>query len=428
MKLVLVLLIMLSCMYATDVEQFDKAMKAYNNKDYKLSAKLFKKLFLNDMTNNRYSFYLGKSYYELGKYNLAISTFERILINKDNTRAEFEIARIYFKQKNYLEAKKLFEDILTKVKNNNIKKNITNYLNIITNKLNKYSIDGMIMVGISYDSNLNNRANDDTFNIGNMKYNNTTEKQSSYAIEQLGLLHYSYKKSSRITLQNKLFVSIKTVNDYDEHNLKVLSFNPYVSFLYDTNINIDYGVYFNRIWYGDSLYLNSYGSNLEMNYKESELKSYKVKFNINQKINQIKDYKNNDLNHYELLVSMTNKNTRTFIYSSSIKLMSDKAIRNSKIAVDYDAINFKFAIKKIYQNRYILMPYISYQLKRYSDENNIYNKKQSDDELNIVATGLYVLNKSQSLQTSIGYYDVDSNIDSSEYDKYKCSFYLINKF
>jgi tetratricopeptide (TPR) repeat protein len=428
MKLLLISLFFLTSIFASQNNDYKKALDAYSSKNYKLSAKLFKRLFLNNMSEDKYSFYLGKSYYQLGKYNLAISTFERILINKDNIRAEFEIARVYFKQKNYLESQKIFENILVKVKSVKLKKNIKNYLSIIDEKLNKHSFDGLIMLGVSYDSNLNNRANDDTFDIGNVTYQNTTEKQSSYATEELGLLHYSYKKSARLTIQNKLLASIKTVDDYSEHNLNVLSINPYVSYLYDTNIDVDYGFYFNRIWYGDRLYLNSYGSNLEVNYKVSELKSCKVKFNINQKINKVKDYKDNDVNHYELFFSMTNKSTQIFTYTPSVKVIAERKLRNSTTAIDYNAINFKFAIKRIYKNRYIFMPYISYELKRYSDENNIYNKKQSDNELNIVATGLYVISKNRSFQSSIGYYNIDSNIDSSEYDKYKCSFYLVNKF
>lgn len=426
MKIIFLSLIIISSIYATT--QFDKAMEAYNSKDYKLSAKLFKKLFLNDMTNSKYSFYLGKSYYELGKYNLAISTFERLLINKENTRAEFEIARIYLKQKNYLEAKKIFDDIYTKVKSDKLKKNIKQYLSTIDNKLSKLTISGLIMVGSTYDSNLKNRADVDSFNISNVTYQNTTEKQASYSIEQLGMIDYNYKKSARMSLHNKLLATVKMVDRYSEHNLGLLSINPYLSYLLDTNLKLSYGVYFNRLWYGDRLYLNTYGTNISFNYQGDELRNYDIKFDFSKKENKIDDYKNRDAKHYNLGFILNQKSSRVLSYIPSINIESERKIKNTNIAVDYDAIDVKFLVKYIYQDRYIFTPYISYKTKQYNDINSIYNKKQLDNELDIVASGMYLLNRLQSIQSSIGYYSVDSNIDSATYDKYKFSFYLINKF
>ena len=64
--------------------QYSKALKAFKNKNYDKSFKEFNLLFQNNLDNILINYYLGRSAYELGKYEFAISAYDRILIQEPN--------------------------------------------------------------------------------------------------------------------------------------------------------------------------------------------------------------------------------------------------------------------------------------------------------------------------------------------------------
>jgi len=404
-----------------------KAIDLYNNKKYNQSIDMLNKLFKNDMKNDQINFYLARNYFKQKDYNKAISVYERILINNYNSTAEFEIARSYFKQGNLLESKKIFTYLKQKTNSENLKYTIDQYLQKIEEKRSKHSFDGIIMLGSSYDSNLENRASSDWFNIGDSKWENTTSKHSSIIIDELFLIHYKYNLKKETTFNAKTLYYKKIVLDYSENNLDYIQINPYFNTKLTSKLDIDYGVYFNRIWYTNRLFLNIYGINGSINMLNSNNSLYKVQLNYNKKKNQIKSNEYKDLEHFDLSISNKKKYSEIIYYTPTLQVTQERKNSGNSSVIDYDAVSLKFDLKYLL-NKYLLNSNISYTLKNYKDKNSLYSIKQKDNILNFSLSGIYQLNNEQTIQSTINYIKNNSNIDSSNYNKFKLNLYLINKF
>lgn len=77
----------------------------------------------------------------------------------DNVRAKLEMARTYFVSNSLKKSKQLFIQIKnTRNIPQALLKNIEIYLNAIDSKIVKHSINGVAMIGLVYDSNINSSA------------------------------------------------------------------------------------------------------------------------------------------------------------------------------------------------------------------------------------------------------------------------------
>ncbi len=150
----------------TDISTYNNALQHYKQKNYKKAYELFSEAFTKDMGNKQINFYLGRSAYEIGMYEIALSAYERVfLVEPTNVRVKLEIAQTYLAMKLYTQAKKEFSEILQNKLPVKVREKIENSISFINNKEKKHFVNNTLIFGFNYDSNINNSANASDYSI-----------------------------------------------------------------------------------------------------------------------------------------------------------------------------------------------------------------------------------------------------------------------
>ncbi|MCK5110162.1 MAG: DUF560 domain-containing protein [Arcobacteraceae bacterium] len=405
-----------------------KAMEAFNKKDYKLSYKLFYKLFLNDLENTEINFYLGRSAFELKKYNIALTAYERITIQKNSSRVQLEIARCYFMQKNYQESKRIFLELKKDSDSEKLTLVIDKYLAKIDDKIAKNSLSGLIIMGIGYDSNLNNRATSDTYDISNLTYTNTTKDETASYHQEIAILNHKYKHNLQTTFKNDFMIFNKGTLNHSDKNVQLLSYTPTVSYAHSNGLIVDYALFANRLWYGKKLYLNTLGIHPKLKYAYSQNLVINSSLKYQKKMNQIETNKNRNSRYMQFNLGSTKVLSSIINITPTISLERERKSQGTLTNVDFNSIGFGFGLSYKLSNKFTLIPKISYKRKKYKDTDTNYLKKQTNNEYNLNLTGTYILSAGWVGQGIVNYSDIDSNIISSKYKKYTIGINFIKPF
>jgi tetratricopeptide (TPR) repeat protein len=155
--------------YSHSIEDSNKYITAatmYNTKQYQKAYDMFYELFLENNYNININYFLGKSAFNLEKYDEATAAFERVLIQKpDFNQARYDYARILYKLKQNEESKKEFEKLLESEITIETKEEIKKYLNILNKKDEKKKVVAKVMLGLSRSSNVNNGLNSSEYRL-----------------------------------------------------------------------------------------------------------------------------------------------------------------------------------------------------------------------------------------------------------------------
>ena len=81
---------------------YNNAMLNFQNNNYKESYSYLNKYLEKNKINKNIAFMLGRSAYEIGKFEEALSAFNLILMEEpSNSRVKLEVAQTYFAMGNY---------------------------------------------------------------------------------------------------------------------------------------------------------------------------------------------------------------------------------------------------------------------------------------------------------------------------------------
>jgi len=426
--LVIFLISLVSASSDSNIKKSDYniALQAYNNQNYTLSYKLFHELFYKDLENINVNFYLGKSLFELKKYNEAISAYERILIKQDSSRVTFEIARCYLKQKNYLEARDTFLTLKNGIVSIELSNAIDKYLEEINSKLEKNSINGLVIFGISYDSNLKNRANNDYFTINGLDLNNTTQDEEAYSHQEVAIFNHKYKYSVQALVKNDIMIYNKSIHNNKDNNIQLFSYSPSLVFTHNRKLNTEYKFLFNKLMYGNKSYLNSFGLKPSLKYKFANDIYIKTFIEYQKKKNLIDD--NRDSKYYKFDFEVNKILTSTFTFSPSFGLEKEKKENSTLTNIDFESRYLRVASNYQITNKSTINLKLLYKKKNYEDINLTYSKKEKKEEYSLNLSNSYILDMGLVLQSMITYSDIKSNFVSSEYKKSTISINCIKLF
>jgi hypothetical protein len=411
--------------------KLQEAHLAFKNKDYTKSYNLFYDLFLEDLENLDINFFLGRSAFELKKYDEAIVAYERILLHKPNTvRVQLEIARCYFMQRNYKESQKLF----TKIKQGKHPKavidNIDRYLKVIDERIVKHSLKGVFIIGAGYDSNLNSKAESNTFYMPffNLTLDNTTKDVSAYSHQEILLLNHSYDYKDNINIKNDFLIFNKNVIDYSEKNVLLFSYNPSIEHTYNDKLTMLYGVFADRLYFGSPLLMDTYGLLPKLTYKYSKDLIVNSFFKYQLKRNKQSANKNKDALYQQLNIAINKTVSPQLTTVSSIVLEKERKDSGTLTTVDYDAYTLGFGVNYKYSKKMLFTPKITYKEKTFTDKDPFYLVKQKNKEYNYNLTGTYIFSKKWIAQGILTYTDIKSNIPSSQYKKHTIGVNFIKPF
>jgi len=409
---------------------YEVAYSFYKNKNYEVSYEIFNALFMHNLEDKKINFYLGRSAFELKRYDEAYSAFERILIKYPNeNRAKLEIARIDFIQGKYKSSKKRFLELKKQNLPKNVQKNIDMYLAKIAQKTQKSFINGIYMVGVGYDTNINNRATSDTFYIpsNSLTYTNTTKDKSSANIYSALVLNHKYQYKDDITIKNDFLVYAKSVLEDSYKNVGFLSYSPSVDISYD-KLSVQYGAFVDFLRYENKYYMNTYGINPSLSYLYSSKTKINVAFKYQNKLNKIDENKSKDSINKSISINVSNILNKQYTLNTKLNFEDESKKDDGLTNIDYKSTLLSLALKYKKSKRFMLGAGISYNNKKYDDVSAVYLKKQENDEYMYSLNSLYLLKNKWLNKIDIAHTDVKSNFVSSEYKKDTISISFMKRF
>ena len=212
--------------------QYEKAVKSYKANDFSASYELLSKLYLTNLSDANLNFYLGRSAYETGHYEVALAAFERVeTLDDGNLRNKLEMARTYFMLKMYEDSEMAFRAVLQNPNiPQNVRTNIELYLSKVTKVQQKSFTYATVNMDWIHDSNVNYGSldNDYNINVGGGILPVHSEDISDNAIQAYGDVTnvYDVGEKNGFAIKNKFIGLIKDYNNEDDYDIQYLSYTP----------------------------------------------------------------------------------------------------------------------------------------------------------------------------------------------------------
>jgi tetratricopeptide (TPR) repeat protein len=406
------------------------ALEYYKTKDFKNSYTLFKKIYMDELSNINFNFYFGKSAYETGHYETALAAFERVEMQGDsNIGNKLEIARTYFMLKMYADAENAYLAIL---ENPLIPKNLRRDIELSLSRVSKVQKRSFtyatIVADVLYDSNLNYGSLGD-YTLNGI-FTPKTAKISDTAVQIFAnaINIYDIGSKNGFAIKNSVSVYQKSYQDNQNFNVTYLAYNPSVIYKV-TKYTAELVLGIGNIRFGGDNYLNSYSINpkFEWNHHSHTLKSI---FNFKyQRKNFVQEgQKELDANHFELSYGVQKIITPHSYTQGNIYAINEQHIRGTNPQVDFNEYKFDFTYANQFSNKFSIDTYGQIRKRNY-DNYSLLSRSTRSDLGGTASIGL-TMKIIPKLRTRIStsYEKVDSNQDQFSYKKQIISASLIKTF
>ena len=243
-----------------NLNKYKLALQLYKAKRYINSYNKFNELFKENTNNVNINFYLGRSAFQIKKFDEALIAYERVLFEKPNAlRTKYEMARTFFLLNDYKNSKKEFLLLKNNKKiNKNLKIRIDKYLNTIENKTKKNYFKGALIFGLGHDSNINNSPSEDDYG---QNINNATPRNNDYSHEEILSLIHTHKINDEKNIDNNFLIYSKNMFKYTEKDIIFLSYSPSLTIMHNNSLKVSYGIFIDNIHIDSKNYLSTYGIN-----------------------------------------------------------------------------------------------------------------------------------------------------------------------
>ena len=366
---------------------------------------------------------IGKKYLDENKINLAIASFERVLIyDSQNNTAKFYLGKIFEKQNNIKLAKKYLNSI--KHPTQQMQKEIEEFMKKYPDKNLKFNI--YLKVGANFDTNIDNNTDEDKWNIiQNNKTKtiyNTSNKKLGFSVYGLVSLSPVYSlKENQIT--NTFTIYARNVLDYADKNIAVFSYKPSFTNHIDKFI-LNHAFDYQYIRYANTSYLNRFeiSEKVKFNFLNDHTNISKFAIFFNKYI------QTHDNDYYG--ISLDTKVIKHLLSNLDIAINvgiedTTKTKQTNNKLLEYTSYQSGLATDFNIFSKDIKLS-VDYNLKRYKKENSYFQKTQIDKKLEY---GLIVASKSFfTYQTEIKYINNISNIKPYSYNKWIVGFNIIKTF
>lgn len=425
-KILLSLTVVSSLLLANETQNLSqtiitKAMKSYQDKNYKVALEEFLKI-KSFSDSAKVDYYIGRSYYELGDYEQALAAYERVAINEpNNKRVILETAQTYFMLGMYDEARSRFDIILSDPTVPEIvKSNILVRLNTIDSKTKKHFTNFAILLGYGFDTNINNTTGIGSYSVYipqlGTNLNLTPEKEKDSTFQEAGaILNHIYKYNENLAFKNGVTFYTQSYTEENSKDLSLISLSTTPIYTVDkTNYMVTFG--FDHIWYGDDAYLNNY----YMAPKISHLIKDNLIYEGSVKVTK-KDFfqPNSDKNavSYELSNKIMQQDNKYGIIGLEAILGTEKREKDTRTDVSKDYVSIKLNHTYKLSSQMSLNSHISYSDVNYKYKDINFLTKR-DDEIYSFGIGLsYEYSKQTILGLSYNYTNQNSNHEPFDYDK-----------
>ncbi len=419
----------------TSVEaKYNSAISAYKAKDFKKSYSILSKLYLTKLSDSKLNFYLGRSAFETGNYEVALAAYERVeMLDAGNLRNKLEMARTYFMLKMFEDAEMAFKDVLQNPNiPQNVRTNIEFYLSKVTKVQNKSFTYATVNVDFVYDSNVNYGSLDSQYNVnvsGTNQMINSEPVRSDTAFQVYAEIVNIYDIGSKngFAIKNKMKVYLKDYQDLDAYNIDYFAYTP--SLLYKERkflAELEFG--FDVLKLGDHKYLDSISASPRFEYNHNNtLKS--ITFFKFQKKDYVQEAQNDlDASHYEFSYAIQNILSPHSYVQADIRGIREKKEHGERIDVDYDEYRLNLAYVNQFTTTYGADFFGEYRKRAYEDFSSLFNSSREDDAINVGGTLNAKIVDSLRVHLKANYNRVDSNQERYSYHKHTLTLGLNKTF
>lgn len=394
-KILFLSLFITSLLFSNEVvTSYDQALKLFKEKNYKKAYGIFSSLSKNDLENQFLNFYLGRSAYELGEYDLAISYYDRILFAQpNNLRAKLETAQSNLMLKNYSQAIKTFNDVLVNANTPaDIKKSIEAKLAYINNTMQKHFISGALVFDLSYDSNVNNSATAGEYSVfvpqlgTDLTLSNSTKEESDYYYDAIAVLNHVYKYKENISLNNNLVVYTQDYDTKKDSNIDVVSLTSTPTFIegqnkYGVGIGMDY------INFNDKAYIKNYSLILSNSHIFSQASLNDITFKMSKKLYAQDTDKPKNAYVFDLTNNLKYKTEKYGLFTLKTSFNKELAIKTTRTDVTKKSFEINLENSLALASEYNLNTTLGSKKVIYRDTDvNFLNRRV--DQINTLSIGI----------------------------------------
>ncbi len=409
------ILLFQTVIFASDIgssieQQYEIAKKAYKNKKFNESYEILSKLYLTRLSDKELNFYLGRSAYETGHYEIALAAYERVqMMDSGNIRNKLEMARTYFMLKMYEDSEALFKDIL---KNpnlpENVRRNVELYVAKVTGAQKKSFTYATINVDWMYDSNVGYSHDG---NVGAFPFSSVSDQALEISADVVNL--YDIGEKNGFAIRNKLSFYMKDYQEESDFDVQYIGYTP--SLVYsEAKYLAEFAVGFDLLTLGGDDYLHTFSLMPRFEYAHTTTLRSIAYFKFMKKYFQQSAFKSLDANHYELSYGLQKiLSPRSYGQVNLIALTeSDDGTTPAVDIVNYD----EYKINAVYANQFTA----TYSGEIYAEylDRSYDNFDRDDDGGTISATFNAKIMWDMRLHIKAMYNEISSSQDIYSYKKH----------
>lgn len=400
--------------------QYNQAIKSYKAKDFKNSYEILSKLYLTKLSDAKLNFYLGRSAYETGNYEVALAAFERVdMLDSGNLRNKLEMARTYFMLKMYEEAELAFKEVLDNPNiPQNVRTNIELYLSKVTKVQEKSFTYATLNVDWIYDSNVNYGSLDSEYNV-NIGTLPAEPEQSDGAFQVYADIVNIYDIGSKngFAIKNNLKVYLKDYQDLDAYDVQYIAYTP--SILYkQTKYLAELVVGFDTLKIGSTRYLNTISITPRVEYSHSNTLRSMAHLKYQKKDFSGDTRQDLNSNHYELAYSLQSILSPRSYIQGNLTGIAERKKQGTRDDVDYNEYRFNVVYVNQFTTVYGSELFGEYRKRDYSDYSTLFGSTRADNGVNVAATINAKILETLRFHLKGTYNRVESNQARYAYQKY----------
>lgn len=271
---------------------YKNALEFFKQGDYQESMNLLGALVAEGASQRDVYFYLGRSAFELGKYEIAEHAFrEALQLDPENPRMHLELAATLFALKKYTESKSIFEELLEEPLPDTVKTNIRRHLALI--RKDSSSRQRVVLgMGAFYDDNVHQSAG--SSNVYVPVYDTVVDFGETKESDGGGqfLAGIEWRDGQReLPLGLSLWMFDRTYGEYSEEDLTYLRGG--VSLYHFLESPLDVKLALGRMYDGGEPYAWDYEGGVEWKAREKKIATEVGVFWLkreHQELHETKDY------------------------------------------------------------------------------------------------------------------------------------------
>ena len=400
--------------------QYKEALSAYKMKDFERSYEMLSKLYLTKLSDAKLNFYLGRSAYETGHYEIALAAFERVeMLDPANMRNKLEMARTYFMLKMYEASELKLREVLAKPNlPQNVRTNVELYLSKVTSVQKKSFTYASIDMDILYDSNVNYGSLDSKYNIG-VGTLPAVPSKGDVALQLYGDIVnlYDIGDKNGFVIKNDLKLYYKLYAREKEYNIQYISYMPSLLFR-DAKYLYEFVLGYDILHLGqvDYLHIISVIPRFEYSHSNTLRSIMHLKYQ-NKKFKQTAQ-SNMDAQHYELAYALQQILSPSSYLQGNCIAMQEKKVRGSRDDVDYKEYRLSLIYANQFTSTYGAELFGEYRGRNYADYSTLFASTRKDAGFLVAGTFNMKLDEGFLFHIKSDYNRVNSNQGKFAYSKF----------